>query len=908
MKESLKMIAITLLLCSYYQRYVFSVTAEDQNSCNIPYHKEKFGKTDVEEDALRTSEFSLVISDGVGGAKFTSKYTAEMLVAAASEAIVNSKDSTSPYIFGKNLASSLVEPLYSRFKEYQKSIETIIESLEEDEAYFSSNNDCKRVIKDLLSGSGTLVGCYFREYFDLLEKSSYSAKLRVFQAGDSLFMKFKEVKDTNGKIFYYPEFITNDMQKRFNSPTQISSYSIEDLKQMSKNGRQPKKSIEELFKLDLRNKIKEFEVGVKSTDLLLLGSDGLFDNLSAPVITLCIAEALKILDKKFDKDLEDLGDPKELLYDFIDQFEAYLEPHNETFKISMFNLQNERNTFESLMNYKIENKKRDDDIERQEEFDDPLINSTTLRDLGHFEDDSPDSKDKEKISISDYDLKSYKVLKQSKNSNELILQNVCNNLEKRQTLRLDNYTDFYEQLRSRKAFNDNLYDTEKYPQLKYSITGCYYAEYQRLEIPEDTIPAENSELDENSSNEKSTEDSDEINSPEKYKIGAETILESSSRERNKDFIIKPFKDYKKPLDQGKKRILITGKASNPIQSSGHSNERCLADDKSQAMLGETGKKGQPGQRAMSQRRNMYKTASKATLLSDANLPDLTQLKLQKFPSKGYESNGKDSNYLPPINSPTMNRNGSTKLGKTSPRLPSINPSPGTFKGNNYNSSKRIIGNNGVKTPIGKFQKTGDAIPSISKKVQSYLKNKEAANYLSRIKQGSEEKYATMPKAKNTGRTIETNTFKKSGCAITEFMDYPLDTKIEDVNVVPISNCILKMLKSRMIANDVIAKFGYSTIAKALAGAAKYMTTKTNISASPFAMKSMLFGRYKEGPKNDDISVVVSGITKKEISEKEIQDQRRKIKEEGGFDTVKLEADISQFLKHQKEKPSINKII
>ena len=122
------------------------------------------------------------------------------------------------------------------------------------------------------------------------------------------------------------------------------------------------------------------------------------------------------------------------------------------------------------------------------------------------------------------------------------------------------------------------------------------------------------------------------------------------------------------------------------------------------------------------------------------------------------------------------------------------------------------------------------------------------------------------------------------------MDFNYDSTKEEINLVPISECVLEMLRHRKIKKDVLWHFGHGMVAKALAGASKYISEST-VKISPFGVKAMLFGQEHKNVKQDDISVIVSGIIKtdKEPSDQSYPSQNTK-KTKGD-----LEKDTSSFL-------------
>lgn len=93
---------------------------------------------------------------------------------------------------------------------------------------------------------------------------------------------------------------------------------------------------------------------VSGSDLLLLVSDGLFDNLSPLMIVLCIAEALHLLGNMPKKDLGNFTKAPQLLIPIIQEFKNFANENLETFKFDMLKIQQERKSFELQLKYKLE--------------------------------------------------------------------------------------------------------------------------------------------------------------------------------------------------------------------------------------------------------------------------------------------------------------------------------------------------------------------------------------------------------------------------------------------------------------------------------------------------------------------------------------------------------------------------
>lgn len=312
--DMIKLTVLLFALLTNAKRVTFAV--KDQDIAGFqPYRKMKGGSMVYEDFSMLTKNFCLV-SDGVGGSTLSSGYFAKMLVYAFAKSFLDVNyylkhieadlDKTESDDILRNIGGEFVE---EKINDYNEKFGKTFDDMKDSKPYKTIKNYLLQKITGTLEEE-----IIVKNYMELLKQTgatilgSYISAhntdfyLNSFQFGDSsliLFDKFQSESDST-KSYYFPKIISSDMQEKFNTPKQINNYNTEDSpteENTDVQGQDPS-----IIQNPL---IEDAETGVKSesfnisklkynfirekinmTQILLLASDGLYDNLTVPLITL----------------------------------------------------------------------------------------------------------------------------------------------------------------------------------------------------------------------------------------------------------------------------------------------------------------------------------------------------------------------------------------------------------------------------------------------------------------------------------------------------------------------------------------------------------------------------------------------------------------------------------------------
>ena len=252
----------------------------------------------VYEDRGFSSKNVLVLSDGVGGWKFPSSHAANLIVHAFAKEVINQHDQLNTNT--KPISPDFFyEQLFNSFNKYNETVLGRLSSIERTNKQIIQNNPTISANMEFLKlnnkenalfelgGAGTLLGAF------LSQTKTNNPLLNIYQAGDSLFLIMTAKQMPNGKYIYLPSVISDDMQKEFNTPSQIMTPLLSMI--LSKTNEFCNAQVQAdddyklyAFKKVLNNQIKKFTFKASKDMLIILGSDGLFDNLPLPLLTILI--------------------------------------------------------------------------------------------------------------------------------------------------------------------------------------------------------------------------------------------------------------------------------------------------------------------------------------------------------------------------------------------------------------------------------------------------------------------------------------------------------------------------------------------------------------------------------------------------------------------------------------------
>lgn len=228
---------------------------------NIAYPKHSRGKFGHGEDSLATTPFAVVVSDGVGGCKFTSKHWSELFVYQyqdfVQETFIKSKFNWD----GDDANDQAVKLAFKNFEQLRTLYNTALKSTRD--AWNQKHGLNRPVISDDTLISATLIGAFI----DPQEEEV----MRVLQTGDSLLATFMpQHNDDETKLYYFPHFMTDEMRRGWNFPFQYANI---------------EQKVEKNDPETVKEKFEFVGTWVRVGTVVLLGSDGLWDNLHLTSMT-----------------------------------------------------------------------------------------------------------------------------------------------------------------------------------------------------------------------------------------------------------------------------------------------------------------------------------------------------------------------------------------------------------------------------------------------------------------------------------------------------------------------------------------------------------------------------------------------------------------------------------------------
>jgi serine/threonine protein phosphatase PrpC len=237
---------------------IFQVRSANDGATIASLKEKNVGK-EIGEDASSSTPTSLTVADGVGGYTFTSAYLSMTLSTDMAEYYLQ-RD-------GSNSQDDLVGFIMERIREFRESQEEYLQDLKKKNPGIDN-----RINENLLTSGTTLMTVELQG-----DRNYNRGVLRIFQKGDSLMGVFRprlvvNSEDEEGYV-YELVFCTQQMQYSFNYPHQFTS---------SDKYHTPSESRSSRFEL-------------KEGDLVLLGTDGLFDNLSWGAISIMLNILMKAL-------------------------------------------------------------------------------------------------------------------------------------------------------------------------------------------------------------------------------------------------------------------------------------------------------------------------------------------------------------------------------------------------------------------------------------------------------------------------------------------------------------------------------------------------------------------------------------------------------------------------------------
>jgi serine/threonine protein phosphatase PrpC len=224
--------------------------------------KDKYLNVNIGEDNISTTPYGLAVSDGVGSCHFSSHYASKVLTTAFAKFFVDENQPKS-LSNGDQYYDAMMVALASGMTEFQRKLnEYMIDNILRKTL---PESKVEKLV-NLLSVSATLVATQIDN--SEFTPESDKANMMIYTKGDSLVTVFRKTPhpEKEGFFYYKPILMTTDQQYRFNQPYQFTS------------------------SVDIKNIFHDshFNSEIHADDIVLLGSDGIYDNMHLSLLTMIV--------------------------------------------------------------------------------------------------------------------------------------------------------------------------------------------------------------------------------------------------------------------------------------------------------------------------------------------------------------------------------------------------------------------------------------------------------------------------------------------------------------------------------------------------------------------------------------------------------------------------------------------
>lgn len=293
----------------------------------LPLPKKKNLEIDLGEDSFLTSPVGLVVCDGVGGTRFSSKYFSLYLTVYYQKALIQKEAINKNWFYNEDsFAEFINRSINTGITAYKKTFNGELDK------WIQENKLAKKEdsLKNYLSASSTFVSAS-------IVKIEGKERLIFASKGDSRGILFRRVITEQGSIYYLPFIFTTEGSVGFNFPLQIDSEEVSSIQNFTYDS-----------------------TPTRSSDIVLLGSDGVFDNIHFGflVLTMNAIFAFQTLDLVNESSIFTFLKPYVHLYAQIVKRKEWVvyEHYYKNYAYSMkkeYNLENkpDRNSFRFLKSF-----------------------------------------------------------------------------------------------------------------------------------------------------------------------------------------------------------------------------------------------------------------------------------------------------------------------------------------------------------------------------------------------------------------------------------------------------------------------------------------------------------------------------------------------------------------------------
>lgn len=228
----------------------FNVEKVSDGAMRMLIKTDKAMRYQLGEDGKIATPYGLAVADGIGGAPFLSFYLANYLTIFAAESFIICQN---PEI---KFDETITNQMNLAIKTYKTNTAQI---LEKSPYQWPSKSVQKFYCQSPQEASSTIVAAFIEN------NSSKIPKLKIFNRGDSSIALFVKQKSNicPDHYYYVPHLVSKSESYRFNSPKQYTAY--------ARNEQITKANFE--------------EANINEGDIVIIGSDGFFDNVHLNLIS-----------------------------------------------------------------------------------------------------------------------------------------------------------------------------------------------------------------------------------------------------------------------------------------------------------------------------------------------------------------------------------------------------------------------------------------------------------------------------------------------------------------------------------------------------------------------------------------------------------------------------------------------
>lgn len=219
----------------------------------IPYPKSKNVNRLVFEDWFNATPAVMSVADGIGGVRFPTSHFAQVITNQVTQFLFNNQEAVYPE--SKDFEAAVSEHAINEIDNFNSNLRQAIES--------SANEISQKLGRTISINEQNFMAAATFISAAIENLPNETSRLNIFQKGDSgmIIFKIKKHSEEVNAYHYEPTYVSREQSYKFNMPFQFSNSKTSPMHQ----------SVEK----------QEIQKGW----IVLMGSDGLWDNLSLGFIT-----------------------------------------------------------------------------------------------------------------------------------------------------------------------------------------------------------------------------------------------------------------------------------------------------------------------------------------------------------------------------------------------------------------------------------------------------------------------------------------------------------------------------------------------------------------------------------------------------------------------------------------------